>query len=848
LTDIRTAISATGLPLIPHLDSVVSSLASRRVAVLRAEPGSGRSTLVPLAIMAETDFFNGRIVMLEPRRIAAVGVASRMAELLGEESGGSIGYSVRLERRVSSKTRVEVVTEGLLARRLQADPGLDGVSVLIFDEFHERSIHADLARARARARRRLRSDLALLVMSATMDAERLVSFLTEAEGRAVELIDCPGRPFPVEIVHRPLPGRGRMGDEVGAAVVSALDRSENGSGDALVFLPGKREIDDAASVLGRSSQSGRFEILKLHGSLPLAEQRRIIAPPKGESQAGRRRVVFSTNVAETSLTVSGVTLVVDSGYVRTERYHLPSAMDRLSLERASMRSAEQRAGRAGRLAPGRCIRLWPDSDARPEDTEPEILRVELSSLVLDCALWGVRKREELSWLDPPPATAWEAAVELLRSLKALDADSAATSRGARMASLGLPPRLAALVLEGEARSIVVLACAAAAALADRDGSGLRDDADFRRRLALLRFDREEAREDGGGEGLRAWRNRTRLVAEDLLSRIGDRGALRWKAEDEADVGALLAAAFPDRVARRQENGAFRFPSGREARVDGPLAREEWIVAPEADAGERLGVVRLCAPLARADAEASLAPVTVTGLRIEWNGLAPRAVAEVRAGRLVLSTRREKADAADLAEALSAYLAERSLAILPWEEGGGAPQRLLERIRFYARVSGYEAEADWFDEALLHGAAEWLGPFLRADGGPVLDAAALENALRARLGWSLAAELDRSVPERYETPAGTHRKIDYSSDDPALDVRMQELFGLAETPTVLGVPLTLRLLSPAERPLQITRDLGGFWRGSYAEVRKEMRGRYPRHYWPEDPLVAEPTSRPKKRGT
>jgi ATP-dependent helicase HrpB len=613
-----------------------------------------------------------------------------------------------------------------------------------------------------------------------------------------------------------------------------------------VFLPGKREIEDVAGCIARSPISGGFEVLKLHGALPLAEQRRIIAPSEKRAGPPVRRVVLSTNVAETSLTVSGVTLVVDSGYVRMERYHLPSAMDRLSLERVSLRSADQRSGRAGRLAPGRCVRLWAANDGRSEETESEILRVELSSLVLDCCLWGVRESSHLSWLDPPPVAAWEAAVELLRSLGALDASSAATPRGARMAALGLSPRLASLVLEGEDRSLAPLACIAAAALADRDGSLLRDDADFRRRLALLRFDREEAEEAGGG--MHAWRERTKTVAEDLLGRIGHKERLRWKLEDEIEIGALLAAAFPDRIGRRQESLAFRFPSGREARVDGPLAREEWIVAPEADAGERLGIVRLCAPLSKVDAEVALGSLTETHERVEWNGLVPRAIREVRAGRLVLSSQRAKVEPSVIAAALAAHLSETSLSVLPWDADGGAARRLLERIRFYARTAARDEAADWSDEELALEAEDWLGPFLRADGGEAVTSTSLVDALRSRLGWSVAVELDRSVPERFETPAGTKRRIDYSSENPALDVKLQELFGLATTPSILGVPLTLRLLSPAERPLQITQDLAGFWAGSYAEVRKEMRGRYPRHYWPENPLVAEPTSRPKPRGT
>ena len=702
MIDIRTAIAATGLPLVPHLDRVVAALSDRRLAVLRAEAGSGKSTLVPLALAASSAFAGGRIVMLEPRRLAAVGVASRMAELLGEEAGDTVGYSVRLERRCSGRTRVEVVTEGLLTRRLLSDPAQGGVSVLIFDEFHERSIHADLALALALDLRRLRSDLAVLVMSATLDAERISSFLEETEGARVPLIECPVRPFPVEIVHRPLAGRQRLGDEVAAAVVAEIEDGE-GEGDALVFLPGRREIEDAASALGRSGRVGELEVLKLHGSLPLAEQRRVVAPrqnpprqnaprPDGPAQgrsARKRRVILSTNIAETSLTVNGVTLVVDSGFVRLQRYHLSSAMDRLSLETASLRSADQRSGRAGRLAPGRCVRLWAERSPRPADTESEILRVDLSSLVLDCALWGVRDRLSLPWLEPPPESAWLAAVELLRSLGALDGSGGPTKRGERMAAFGLHPRLAALVLAGEERGQLRLACAAAAALSDRDGSLIRDDADFRRRLAVLRSDRNEE----GGAGAAAWRERVRTMARDLMDRSGGRDGGPWSAEDEADIGSLLAAGFPDRICRRQESLVFRFPSGREARVDGPLSREEWLVACEADAGERLGVVRLCAPVGRDDAAAALRPLVAATATVEWTGLVPRAVRETRAGRLLLSAERAKVDRGGLGPALAALLGERGLGVLPWE-GEGGPRSLLERIRFAPPPGGGPAARGW----------------------------------------------------------------------------------------------------------------------------------------------------------
>ena len=876
-------IHTTGLPLAPRVSDVCASLAKHRVCVLRADPGSGKSTLMPLALMNEKAFSGGRILMLEPRRIAALASAHRMASLLGEEPGKRIAYSVRLEHRGCRDSHVEVVTEGMLTRRIQGGSGLDGVSVLIFDEFHERSVHADLGLALTLDLRRIRPDLAILLMSATMDTARIAAFLSETEGFTVPVVDCPGRPYPVKITYRPLPSRFRVGEE--AATVIA---EEFGStiGDALAFFPGRREMDDAAAVLKHMDSLDKVDIRTLHGSLPLSEQKLAIAV----GAAGRRKIILSTNVAETSLTVEGVSLVIDTGLVRLERYHLASGMDRLSLEKASIQSADQRAGRAGRLGPGRCVRLWTPDDPRPASTEPEILRTELSSLVLDCALWGARKIEDLPWLDPPGTFAWDSAVSLLHTLGAVFLDggseapsppilSGVTELGKKMAALGLSPRLAAIVLDGDARGLSALACAAAAALSDRDGSLLRGDADFRRRLALLRGDRREMAEYGsfgiGAGTLEPWRRRTGEIAADLLSRLRQYGSaipvataiFGWTTNEEHLVGDLLASGFPDLIGRRQASGAFRFPSGREARIDGPLSGEDWIVAAEADAGERSGIVRLCAPLSRDSAERALAPLLVLERRVDWNGLSPRLILTKRAGRLVLGERREACHLSDLPAAMAALLATDSLSVLPWGSGAASPARLLERIRFWnAARSAQDGEASidsgiasgsetpdaasWTDGALIAEAAEWLGPFLKAaptsGSGAVIDESALRDALRHRLGWKRAAAIDSQVPDHLITPAGSSRAVDYSSGEPVVEVRIQEVFGLSETPRILGIPVVLRLLSPGSRPLQTTKDLGSFWRGTWTEIRKEMRGRYPRHYWPEDPLVAEPTTRAKPR--
>ncbi len=848
---ILASLDATGLPLVPFLPEVGAALASRGMAVLVAEPGSGKSTLVPLRLAAEGRS-SGKVLVLEPRRVAAASVASRAADIIGEPAGETVGYRVRMEARTSSRTRVEYLTEGLLARIAQGDPSFRGVSVVVFDEFHERSIHTDLALALALDAKAMGAPIAILLMSATMDASRIASFLGDADGGdAVPVLDCPGTIFPVRTIHAPLPGRDRIGRELARTLPRILQESE---GDVLAFLPGAGEIADAASEL-RGLLDDRTTVEVLHGSLPLAEQKRILAP---RSEGAHRLLVLATNVAETSLTVPGVRVVVDAGLVRLPRLHRRSAMDQLSLEAASLHSCDQRRGRAGRLGPGLCFRLWDPSTPRPLETESEILRSELSSLVLECAIWGGRGPGDLAFLDPPRQDDWDAARALLSELGALDSDGAVTERGRRMASLGTHPRLAAMILQGRDRGQAPLACALAALLSERDGSGIRGDADLRRRLDLLSI-----------QGLGAsgpWVRRVRTLASDFLSRLGasvdERGrastrggssrVLHWSSEDAASAGLLVALAFPDRIARNQGEGVFRFPSGREARVEGPLRGEEWIVAPDVEAGERSGRIFLAAPLDGEDAEDVLGPQIQDELSVQWEDLVPRLFERRLAGRLMLAERRVPLVETVVRDSFAKLVLSKGLSILPWNDGDGRASRRLERIRFFIANGGIKGGAvgvsipSFSEESLLAELENWLSPYLRlAPKTPVVDGATLVSALDGRLGAD-AFRLDALVPEYLTTPAGSRRRIDYGTGEPALDVRIQEVFGLAETPRILGVPLLLRLLSPAQRPLQITKDLRGFWSGSYAEVRKEMRGRYPRHYWPENPLEAEPTTRAKPR--
>jgi ATP-dependent helicase HrpB len=832
-----------------------------------------------------------------------------MAELLGEGCGERVGYAVRNARKVSPRTRIEVVTEGLLVRRLQADPGLPGVSTVIFDEFHERSVHTDLALALMLDLRRMGGTVRLIIMSATMDAGRVAAFLdrddfwggaagglgtsgppgtngppgTSCPGRSAQ-IDCPGRLFPVETLYRPLPQRRPLGIETAAALADILrdyPEGDDPGGDVLVFLPGKREIEDARGALGKTGAAQGYEVLPLHGSLPLARQREVLAPHD------RRRIILSTNVAETGLTVPGVTLVVDSGYVKLERHHIPTGMNRLSLEAASVHAVDQRRGRAGRLAPGRCVRLWEESAPRPRETDHEIRRTDLSGLALECLLWGVRDREGLPWLDPPPEAAWNRGLELLLALGAADDRGNPTERGRRMAVLGLEPRLGALCLAGRDAGKAPLGCAAAAILAEGEGAGITADADFSRRLALVRNFPRSAGQDGPG---RLWAGRVIETARDLLGRLGrpaSPGSNRhgggffakdfpgenpWTAEDEADAGLLLTAAFPDRIARQQEPGRFRFVSGREGRAEGPLARADWLVAADADSGERLGSIRLAAPLSQEAALGFLEPRIIREERIEWKGLIPRALVTRRAGRLVISEEKSAPSREGVIRDLSRLLAEQGLEVLPWDETGGAGRRFLDRVRFFAApgaasstaasmaaaldaaasgaasldaaplaaaptvTAALTTAAAWTDDGLREDCEAWLGPFVwegRETGkGPILDGPGLLHALENRLGWTLKRELDRQVPPAYQLPGGRRRPLDYRTGEPVLSVRLQDAFGIPPDLSIRGVPVVFRLLSPADRPVQTTRDLAGFWAGSYAEVRRELRGRYPKHFWPE----------------
>ena len=832
------------LPIDAALPALRAALRAHASAVLQAPPGAGKTTHVPLALLAEPWLDGARIVMLEPRRLAARAAARRMAQLLGEPVGESVGYRVRMDTRVSARTRVEVVTEGVLTRFLQSDAALEGTGLVIFDEFHERSLHADIGLALAlQSQQLLRADLRLLVMSATLDGAAVARLLGDAP-----TVTSEGRAFPVET--RWLGRRPDRKPEaaVAAAVREALAREP---GDVLAFLPGGGEIRRAAALLEGGGLPPGTYVAPLYGDLPQDAQDRAIAP----SAPGERKVVLATSIAETSLTIEGVTVVVDAGLARVPRFSPASGMTRLETVRVSRAGAEQRRGRAGRLAPGVCYRLWEEHEHHhllPQAT-PEILEADLAGLALELADAGVSDPAALRWLDTPPAAAFAQARELLAQLGALDpATGRITAHGRRMAALPLHPRLAHMMLGAVPLGLGALACDLAALVGERDllrHDGGARDADVRLRV--------EALHERGGAGASA-------VDRDLLrharaSAAHYRRLLRLPPDETtaaADVercGVALALAYPDRVAQRRPgtDGRYLLRNGRGARFaePQPLAAAPYLVAAELDGQQRESRIFLAAPLDEAELLQLVGDQVEVRDEVAWDAEAGvvRALRQVRLGAIVLREGTlHDPDPDAVAAALLEGVAAAGVAGLPWPERA---QRLRARVAFLARLDP-GAWPDLSDARLAATLGEWLAPHLRGlrrrDDLRRVD---LARVLEGMLTWEQRAALDEQAPTHLVVPTGSRIAVDYGDPEaPALAVRLQELFGLAETPRVGGgrVPVTLHLLSPAHRPVQVTRDLAGFWRSSYFDVRREMKGRYPKHHWPDDPLRAEPTRRAKPR--
>lgn len=861
-------VQPADLPIEPILPQLIRALTESGHAVLQAPPGAGKTTRVPLALLREPWLVNRKILLLEPRRLAARAAARRMAQTLGERPGQTVGYRVRRDSVVGPTTRIEVVTEGILTRMLQSDPSLDSTALIIFDEFHERSLHADLGLALAlQSRAILRPDLKLLVMSATLDGGPISALLGNAP-----IITSEGRSFPVETRHIARRPDSWIEPAVASAVRQALQHDE---GDILAFLPGAAEIRRTQELLkdselgtrpsalgsgerdpARESASGRnselVSVLPLHGSLTAEEQDRAIGP----SNPGHRKVVLATSIAETSLTIDGVRVVIDSGLSRVPRFSPRTGMTRLATVRVSRSSADQRRGRAGRTSPGVCYRLW----AAEEDHHlvprpaPEILEADLAPLALELAASGIDDPHDLAWLDPPPSAALAEGRALLRQLGGLDAEGRITPHGRELAELGAHPRLAHLLLEGRDAGVTVVAGQLAALLEERDvlrAAEGRSDPDLQLRVDLL----SSGSTPPVYHGMQVDRGRLHRVRQEAQAWSRQLRAA-GSSNHSLTASELLALAYPDRVAQRREGQAGRFllRNGLGAFTDAPaLALADYLVAAELDGDRRESRIWLAAALTLEEVMGLFGDQVEREDVVEWveaDGVL-KAVRRERLGAIVIREGQLRdPDQALVGAAIEGLVRREGLKGLGWSDPANS---LRQRLAFVAQLSGIGGKwPDVSDEGLLASLQDWLGPRLtsvrrRAD----LARIDLVDPLMNLIGWEERRMLDQLAPTHLEVPTGSRIPVDYSDPAaPVLAVRLQEVFGLTETPRVGGgrVPVTMHLLSPAHRPVQVTRDLAGFWRTSYFDVRKDLRGRYPKHFWPEDPLTAEPTRRAKPRGT
>ncbi|MCT2193907.1 ATP-dependent helicase HrpB [Paenibacillus sp. p3-SID1389] len=900
------------LPIDEVIPELQKALDQTGTAVLLAEPGAGKTTRAPLSLLSEPWLRGQRILLLEPRRLAARAAAVYMASQLGEAVGETVGYRMRGDSRVSAKTRIMVVTEGILTRMLQQDPALLGTGLVIFDEFHERSLHADLGLALAwQSRQLLRDDLRLLVMSATLDARPIAEMLDGAP-----VVQSRGRMFPVETVYAPGAANEPLERKVDQAVRRALAEHD---GSVLVFLPGAREIRRTESLLAAGGLPAGVMLAPLYGAMPQAEQRRAIEP----APAGQRKVVLATSIAESSLTVDGVTVVIDSGLRRTSLFSPRTGMSRLVTVRAARDSADQRRGRAGRTAPGVCYRLWSEAEDRllPARTAPEMLEADLAPLALELAAWGAAAPDELAWLDAPPPAPYAQAVQLLRQLDALDAAGRITAHGRRMAALGLHPRLAHMLLRARERGLGAPACALAALLEERDllrGPAGRD-ADLRGRLALVLAASGRAAEAPGSRGrgglaaaaatqepgpdglrriaalARQWEQRLAELeplaeavppgAPDVSAELGE-----WVVPDAGDdpdfeppdgeaaagaeladptpptapvpaasvptdldrcCGLLVSFAYPDRIAFRRPDGRYLMRNGRGAQLlhKDSLGQSAFLAIAEVDDEGAEGRILLAAPLEEEDVYRHHAEGITEERSAEWDDASGTVRARIRRtfGAIVLREQPDPSPSPEqITQALLEAVAAKGVAILPWTEKA---RKLQERLMFLHCLN-----PDWpdvSDETLAATAEEWLAPYLsgvrkRAD----LQALSLYNILEGLLTWPQQQELNAEAPTHLLVPSGSKIQIHYDGPQaPYAAVRLQEVFGMMETPRIgFGrVPITLHLLSPARRPVQVTSDLRSFWQHTYFEVKKDLKGRYPKHYWPDDPLQATATRKVRPDG-
>lgn len=822
--DGKPLTSLPDLPVTRILSQLDEALALHASAVLVAPPGAGKTTLVPLHMLGADWCGEGMIVLLEPRRLAARAAARRMAQLLSEEPGETVGYRMRLESRVSGKTRILVVTEGVFARMILDDPDLKGVAAVLFDEFHERSLDADFGLALALdVQAALRDDLKILVMSATLDGARVASLLGDAP-----VIESEGRAYPVDIRYRDRKADERIEDAMARAIRDAL---ADETGSILAFLPGQGEIERTVRLL-QDRLPANVLLAPLYGAMEGGAQDAAIRP----APAGKRKIVLATAIAETSITIDGVRVVIDSGLARLPKYEPATGLTRLETVRTSRASADQRAGRAGRTEPGVAIRLWHQGQTAslPAFSPPEILEADLSGLVLDAAAWGVTDPATLNFLDKPPKPALAEAKTLLHRLGALDEAGRLTPDGEAMRSLALPARLAHMVAEAARRGEAEAAAELAVLLTERGLGG--NDIDLEIRLSRFRGDRSDRAQ------------RARGLAKRLAANLRNQGAPAG-----SGVGRLLIDAYPDRIAKaRGATGQFLLANGRGGEVDPAvsLSRAPWLVV--ADMSGKAGRARILSAAETSESEirAALGDRIESGKQVvydpEKNAL--RAREAVRIGMIALSEKPLAAPSGAAAdEGVIAALREHGLSILPWNREA---EILRRRLGWLHRGLG-DPWPSMEDETLLDRLEDWLLPFLT--GEAQLDRVpghVLKNGLMSLVPFDLQRSVDQLAPTHFAVPTGSHIPIRYDADEPVLAVRVQELFGLATHPSIANgkVPLLLELLSPAHRPIQITRDLPGFWKGSWADVRSDMRGRYPKHVWPEDPANAQATRRAKPRGT
>ncbi|WP_138751485.1 ATP-dependent helicase HrpB [Paenibacillus sinopodophylli] len=835
------------LPIDSVLPQLLAALSSGTNAVLVAEPGAGKTTRVPLAILNEPWLSGRKIVMLEPRRLAARSAAAFMAGTLGEEVGQTVGYRVRMDTRISRHTRIEVVTEGVLTRMLQEDPALEQIGAVLFDEFHERHLNGDLGLALClQSQALLREDLRIMVMSATLDAAPIAELLGEAP-----IIRSEGRVFPVATNYASQKQAGPIEPRMAAVILEALRSQE---GDLLAFLPGVAEIRRTARKLLELGFPAGIRMEELHGSLPLEQQDAAIARCK----PGERKVVLATSIAESSLTVEGITIVVDSGLMRIPRFSPRTGMSRLETVPVSAASADQRRGRAGRLAAGTCYRLWTEQE-HPyllDHNTPELLEADLSSLALELSIWGVQDAAELDWVTPPPAASYEQAVSLLKQLGAVDAAGKPTASGLQMAKFGLHPRLGAMILKASEFGAVRLACEAAALLNERDLLTQERNVDIQLRLELLhaysgsgRITHNEGRGENPASGA-ARRIALQAAQWEKLVVSDVKDHLKLSTIAGIPIGILLAFAYPDRLAQRRSDGRYLLANGRGAVLpeQQPLSLFSYLAACEMDDAGTESRIRLAAELQQADLEKYLHDQFIHEEIIEWDAgaQAVRARKRVRIGVLILKeTITQKPDDEKVADVLLAAIRQAGFAMLPMSKQA---QQLKARMLLMSR-----AGTDWpdgNDEALLETAGEWLRPHIlgmksRSD----MQRLPMLQLLESKLTWQQKQELDEQIPTHIVVPSGSRIPVDYSDpEQPVLAVRLQELFGLKETPRLARgrLAVTLHLLSPSQRPVQVTRDLKSFWENAYFEVKKDLKGRYPKHYWPDDPYAAAPTNRTKPR--